>query len=186
MCSCTHGCLLYSHYPTRQPELVISSSLCVSKPKSQSCRTPQGAFTPKQSSVLRAWCFWASPDSPEPNHTLLLRAMRCCQYHVDVSVIFQYHERCLFSLSKWHVVTQSTELGSGCPGPWGQFLLAASAPWSMAQYPARESELLYLEQVVSNVMTLLSPPEPAETLWQWDYFYDLISIVSSCLIIGVK
>lgn len=28
------------------------------------------------------WCPWASPDSPEPSHTLLLRAMHRCQYWV--------------------------------------------------------------------------------------------------------
>lgn len=68
----------------------------------------------------------------------------------------------------------------------GQLLLAADAPCSVAQHPVRESELLYQEQVVTNIMPLLFLPEPAETLWQWDYFYDLISVVSCCLTIGVK
>lgn len=32
--------------------------------------------------LLLRWCLWASPDSPEPNHTLLLSAMHRFQFHV--------------------------------------------------------------------------------------------------------
>lgn len=177
----------------------------IKKPPANRFRFLENQMTTSLHAQLYAWMSSLQPLSNQTARAGHFRQPVCSQTQIPIlqdssgsvytptelcGKILKSHKRwsenvsCL--LSNWHVVTQSPELRSGCPGLWGQLLLQPMFPASVAWYPVRESELLYQEQVVNNVMTLLFLPEPAEALWQWDYFYDLISIVSCCLIIGVK
>lgn len=136
MCNCVHGCLLCSHSPTRQPELVISSSLCVPHPNPNS----PGSFK-------------------EPSHPNRAKVKQEVAW--KMSLLF-------YGIGMWWLKAQIW--GEGAQSSGDSHCWQPMLPTSAAQFPGRESELLYQEQVVSNVMTLLSLLEPAETLWQWDYF----------------